>query len=70
MPELEAVTKAFYDLIDDCEGYPEWQRKISDELGNQLGFLLMYVDEESRDEFVQLSPYFLRFDEEKQKFFK
>ena len=52
MPELEAVTKAFYDLIDDCEGYPEWQRKISDELGNQLGFLLMYVDEESRDEFV------------------
>ncbi len=32
-PEIEKCLEAYYGLVDDCEGYPEWQQKVRKELG-------------------------------------
>ena len=37
IPEVEAVIHSYYDLVDQLEGYPEWQFKIQEEAGSQIG---------------------------------
>merc|ERR1712032_1214722 len=69
-PEIESCLKAYYGLIDDCEGYPEWQTKVEKELGSTVSYLFLTLDESSRDLLVATSPAFARFDAEKQIFFK
>jgi predicted metal-dependent hydrolase len=68
--EMETYLKAYYDLIDQCQEYPDWQKKLRKELGSQISYLAKQVDEDSHAEIVQTSPYYKRFDEEKQLFFK
>ena len=69
-PEIEAVIYSYYDLIDQCKDYPDWVFKIQYEVGNQIAFLATSISENSRDYLVKNSPIFLRFDQDKQKFFK
>ena len=69
-PEIEACLEAYYGLIDDCEGYPEWQVKVEKELGSTVSYLFLTLDESSRDQLVATSAAFARFDAEKQIFFK
>jgi len=30
---MELILKAYYSLLDSAEGYPDWQRKIEEDLG-------------------------------------
>lgn len=62
--------QAYYDLIDECEEYPEWKKKVTFDLGNTMSFLALVVDESSRDDMVRDSPVYARFDAEKQIYFK
>lgn len=32
--EMEQYLKAYYDLIDQCQDYPDWQKKLQKELGS------------------------------------
>jgi hypothetical protein len=68
--EMEQYMKAYYDLIDQCQDYPDWQKKLQKELGSQISFMAKQVDEDSHAEIVATSPVYKRFDEEKQLFFK
>ena len=68
--DIERMLEAYYSLIDDCEGYPEWQNKIVMDLGGTVSYLTLTIDETSRDGLLTTSDVFLRFDAEKQKYFK
>ena len=68
--DIEKVLQAYYGLIDDCEGYPEWQEKIILDLGGTVSYLALTLDDTSRDALVESSEVFMRFDAEKQKYFK
>ncbi len=70
MHDIEKVLQAYYGLIDDCEGYPEWQEKIVLDLGGTVSYLALTIDDTSRDALVEQSEVFMRFDAEKQKYFK
>ncbi len=69
-PELEMYVKAYYGLLEDCKDHPEWFRKVEEDLGQAIAFIVTTIDETSRDALVASSPIFARFDMEKQKFFK
>ena len=68
--DIEKVLAAYYSLIDDCEGYPEWQNKVIMDLGGTVSYLALTIDDTSRDGLLETSDVFLRFDSEKQKYFK
>lgn len=68
--DIEKVLAAYYSLMDDCEGYPEWKHKVELDLGGTVSFLALTIDDVSRDGIVEQSDVFLRFDSEKQKYFK
>ena len=57
-------------MVDDCAEFPEWQKKIQDELGEAVNRLFIQFDESQRDAYVQRSEFYRRFDMEKQRFFK
>jgi len=69
-PEIEMCLQTYYDLIDECADYPEWQRKVRFDLGNTVSFLALFIDESTRDLAVEISPVYARFDAEKQLYFK
>jgi len=69
LPEIEKCLEAYYGLIDDCEGNPEWQKKIVKELGSTVSFLTLTIDESAHSELIKI-PIFARFDMEKQRYFK
>lgn len=68
--EVELCLEAYYGMIDDCKDYPEWVRKIEEELGQNMAFMFLNFDESVRDELVSHSHLFQRFDLDKQRFFK
>jgi hypothetical protein len=68
--DIEKCLDAYYGLIDDCEGNKEWQHKVELDLGGTVSYLALTIDDVSRDALVASSPTFLRFDAEKQKYFK
>ena len=68
--DIEKMLEAYYSLIDDCEGYPEWQNKVLMDLGGTVSYLALTIDETSRNALIETSPVFLRFDAEKQIYFK
>ena len=69
-PDIEKCLEAYYSLIDDCEGYPEWQKKVELDLGGTVSYLALTLDEASREAVVDGSAIWARFDSEKQKYFK
>ena len=69
-PDIEKCLAAYYSLIDDCEGYPEWQKKVELDLGGTVSYLALTLDESSREAVVEGSETWARFDSEKQKYFK
>lgn len=56
--DIENVMQAYYDLIDDCEGYPEWQRKVVLDLGGTVSYLALTIDDSSRDALIECSDVF------------
>jgi len=68
--EIEKVLRAYYALIDDCEDYPEWKNKVVLDLGGTVSYLTLTIDETSRNALIEASDVFLRFDAEKQTYFK
>ena len=69
-PEIEACLQAYYDLIDDCKDFPLWERKLQEDLGSSISFLGLQMEEALRNEIVEHSPVYTRFDMEKQIYFK
>ena len=55
---MEHYVHAYYDLMDQCEGFPDWQRKIEEELGQAVAMTVIGLDESVRDAVVARSPYF------------
>ena len=68
--EVESCLTAYYELQDDCAENDDWSRKIEEELGSTVSYLAMQICEGQRDAVTEMSPIFLRFDLEKQKYFK
>ena len=68
--EIEKCLQAYYDLIDDCAEYPDWERKVVKEMGGTVSYLALTVDESARDTAVNISDVWRRFDAEKQIYFK
>ena len=68
--EVELCLEAYYAFIEDAKEYPEWVRKFEEEIGSNMAMVFTYFDESVRDELVEHSHLFKRFDLEKQKFFK
>ena len=69
-PEIEACLQAYYDLIDDCKEYPDWQKKVRFDLGNTVSYLALTIEEADREAAVTSSEIWARFDMEKQLYFK
>ena len=38
-PDLEKMLQAYYDLMDDCEQFPLWKRKLEEDLGGVVSFM-------------------------------
>ena len=68
--EVELIVKAYYDLLDACTDSPAWKYKIEMELGQNICYLLANIEEGDEHPIFETSPYFKRFDEDKQIFFK
>ena len=68
--EMESFMQAYYDLLDDCQDYPEWQRKLQEDLGQSVSFLGIMMEEALRDDITKRSAIYERFDSEKQVYFK
>lgn len=58
---MEHILRAYYSLIDDCKDYPEWSRKIEEELGQSIHYMVIGFDESVRDALVAQSELFQRF---------
>lgn len=58
---MELTLKAYYNLIDDCVEYPEWTRKVEEEIGSNIAFMVTAFDESVRDELVDRSELFKKF---------
>ena len=69
-PEMEKIMQAYYDLMDDCEHLPLWKRKFQEDLGNSVSYLGIQMGEAIRDDLVDGSEIYARFDSEKQVYFK
>lgn len=59
--EIDQMLAAYYGMIDDAEGFPLWQRKIEEELGQQMQYMAISMDESVRDNLVATSSNFSRF---------
>lgn len=70
IPDIEKCLGAYYGLLDDCEEYPEWRKKVELDLGGTVSYLALTIDDTARDAITEGSPVFARFDAEKQKYFK
>jgi hypothetical protein len=68
-PEILQCIQAYYDLIDDCADFPDWQTKVRSDLGGTVSYLALTMEESCRDTLVE-SPIYARFDMEKQIYFK
>ena len=64
-PEMEAYLQAYYDLIDDCKDQPIWARKFEEDLGGVVSFLGIMMEEAVRENVVEASPVYARFDADK-----
>ena len=60
-PEIELFLKAYYDLMDDCEQFPFWKRKLEEDLGGVVSFMAIQMEEAANDDLNAMSPIFKRF---------
>jgi len=58
---MNLILKAYYDMLDDSASNPEWVRKIEEEIGQSIHYLVVAMDESVRDSLVANSEYFARF---------
>lgn len=58
---MEIILKAYYQLVEDSQGLPEWQRKFEDEIGQAIHYMTLTMDESVHDFLVEKSEYFKRF---------
>lgn len=58
---MELILKAYYGLIEDCQGNPDWIRKIEEDIGQSMSFMAIQFDESVRDDLVAKSEIFRRF---------
>jgi hypothetical protein len=70
LKELEILAQAYYQMIDDCEANEAWIKKLEDEVGQEIAFTFLQIDETSREALVQSSETFARFEGEKAKYFR
>lgn len=68
--ELDLIVRGYYSLIDDCSSNKDWRIKIEEEVGSKIAYLMCNIDEAAHDEVMNFSPAFLRFDNDRHKFFK
>ena len=47
--EMESYLQAYYDLMDDCEAFPLWKRKLEEDLGGSVSFLAIMMEEAVRN---------------------
>ena len=69
-PEIETFLQAYYDLMDDCQDFPLWKRKLEEDLGGVVSFMAIQMEEAANDELNLASPIFKRFQDDKQVYFK
>ncbi len=55
---MDIVLRAYYQMIDDCAGNPDWQVKIEEDVGSKVAYLMTNVDEYEHDFVTSLSPSF------------
>tara|TARA_B110001450_G_C17512021_1_gene436812 strand:+ start:594 stop:797 length:204 start_codon:yes stop_codon:yes gene_type:complete len=67
---MDAYMQAYFDLLDDCENFPHWKRKLEEDLGGSVSFLGIQMEEAIRNSMVEASPSYARFESEKQIYFK
>jgi hypothetical protein len=53
--------KAYYEIIDDCEGNDAWVKKLEEDLGVQLSHLMGNIEEDHHEDLMEASEYFRRF---------
>ena len=56
---------AYYDLMDDCERFPLWKRKLEEDLGGVVSFMAIQMEEMANEDLSQSSPIFKRFQDDK-----
>lgn len=62
---MEQFLQAYYDLMDDCEQFPLWKRKLQEDLGGVVSFMGIQMEEAIRDNLIETSAVYERFDMEK-----
>lgn len=55
----------YHNLIDDLADQPEWQRKVQDEVGDQVIIAFKRINEVTRRELALEDPVFARVEAEK-----
>ena len=72
--DAELLLQAYADLMDDCAGYPHWQKKFEAELGQQVAYLVGMAEGHAREEVDEGQGHtqaaFQRYDADKQKYMK
>ena len=52
-------------LMDDCEQFPLWRRKLEEDLGGVVSFMAIQMEEVASDDLNTMSPIFKRFQDDK-----
>ena len=47
--ELDMYLNAYYVMIDECKEFPDWERKIEEELGGALAMSMQTFDQTVRN---------------------
>jgi hypothetical protein len=55
----------YHNLVDDLEDQPEWQRKVQDEVGDQVIIAFKRINEATRRELAVDDQVFARVESEK-----
>ena len=50
--------RAYYDLIEACDGNEEWISKVEEDLGTQVAYLCVHLDEDNYQVLEDDSPEF------------
>ena len=56
--EIKVFLRAYYDLIEACDGNEEWISKVEEDLGTQVAYLCVHLDEDNYQVLEDDSPEF------------
>ena len=57
-PEFEALVQSYYTMMDDFNGHPDWQKKLENDLGNQIAFMVNMLHPDALSSLVDSNRYF------------